>query len=82
LCKDSWKSAIKVSRTIPAADRMSNHELLIAVTRVKLKKSKEHRPMQRKVDLEHIAEHDKHAVGKKFKTLDLRNPDSDNLWKR
>jgi hypothetical protein len=40
-----WKIAIKFSKTIPVADCGSDHELLIAITRVKLKRSKEHRRM-------------------------------------
>jgi hypothetical protein len=65
-----WKSAIKVSKTIPAADCGSDHELLIATTWVKLKRSKDHRRMRSKLDLEHIPEEYKHAVGKGFETLE------------
>ena len=68
-----WKSAIKVSKTIPAADCRSDHELLIATTRVKLQRSKDHRQMRSKL------EEYKHAIGKGFKTLEARKRDPDNL---
>jgi hypothetical protein len=58
-----WKSAIKVSQTIPAVDCGCDHELL-----------------RSKLDLEHIPEEYKHAVGKGFEILAVRNRDSDNLW--
>jgi exonuclease III len=69
-----WKSTILVSKTIQAADCGYDHELLIATTWVKLKRSNEHRQMRSKLDLEHIPEEYKHAAGKGFETLEVRNP--------
>jgi hypothetical protein len=75
-----WENTIKVSKTIPAADCRSDHELLIATTKVKLKRSKDHRQTRSKLDWEQIPEEYKHARGKGFKTLEVRNRDPDNLW--
>jgi hypothetical protein len=36
--------------------------------------------MRSKLDLEHIPEEYKHAAGKGFETLEVRNRDPDNFW--
>jgi hypothetical protein len=69
-----------LKKTIPAADCASDHELLIATTRVKVKRSNDYRRMRSKLDLEHIPEEYKHAVGKGFETLVVRTRDPDKLW--
>ena len=41
LCSQRWRSSIQSAKTRPGADCGSDHELLIAKFRLKLKKSKE-----------------------------------------
>ena len=43
LCSQRWRSSIQSTKTRPGADCGSNHELLIAKFRLKLKKSRENR---------------------------------------
>jgi hypothetical protein len=53
----------------------------IAITRVKLKRSKDHRRMRSKLHLEHIQEEYKYAIGKGFETLEVRNRDPEAATK-
>lgn len=79
-CTHRWNSAVQVARTIPAADCRSDHELLIATARVKLRKSEEQRRGQPIFDLEHIPAGYKPVAVKELETIELRNRDPDNLW--
>ena len=45
LCSQRWRSSIQSSRTRPGADCGSDHELLIAKSRLKLKKPLDHSRM-------------------------------------
>ena len=70
LCSQRWRSSIKLTKTKPGADCSSNHELLIAKFRLKLKKvGKIARPFR--YDLNQIPYDYKVEVRNRFKGLDL-----------
>ena len=75
LCKQIWRHSIQSAKTRPGADCHSDHELLIAKFRLKLKKvGKTTRPSY---DLNQIPYDYTVEVGNRFKGLDLidRVPD-------
>ena len=47
ICRQRWKSSIKIAKTLPGADIGSDHQLLIADIRLKLKKIVSDRKVQR-----------------------------------
>ena len=70
LCSRRWKSSIQSAKTRPGADCGSDHQLLIAKFRLKLKKvGKTTRPF--KYDLNHISNDYTVEVRNRFKGLDL-----------
>ena len=70
LCSQRWRSSIQSAKTRPEADYSSDHELLIAKFRLKLKKvGKTTRPFR--YDLNHILYDYTVEVRKRFKGLDL-----------
>ena len=70
LCSQRWRSSIWSAKTRPGADCGSDHELLIAKFRLKLKKvGKTTRPF--KYDLNQIPYDYKGEVTNRFKGLDL-----------
>ena len=70
LCSQRWRSSIQSLRTRPGADCGSDHELLIAKFRLKLKKvDKTIRPFR--YDLNQILNDYIVEVRKRFKGLDL-----------
>ena len=70
LCSGRWRSSIQSAKTRPGADRGSNHELLIAKFRLKLKKvGKTTRPFR--YDLNQMANYYTVEVTNRFKGLDL-----------
>ena len=76
LCSQRWRSSIQSAKTRPGAHCGSDHELLIAKFRLKLKKvGKTTRPFR--YDLNHIPYAYTVEVGNRFKGLDLidRVPD-------
>ena len=76
LCSQRWKSSIQSAKTRPGADCGSDHELLIAKFRLKLKKvGKTTRPFR--YDLNQIPYDYTVEVRNRFKGLDLvdRVPD-------
>ena len=80
LCSQRWRSSIKSAKTIPAADYDSDHELLIAKFRIKLKKEgKTTRPFR--YDLNQIPYNHTVEVTNQFKGLDLIDRVPDELWK-
>ena len=73
------KKLYKVSKTRPAADCGSDHELLIAKFRLKMKKvGKTTRPFT--YDLDQIPYDYTVEVGNRFKGLDLIDRAPDELW--
>ena len=74
-----WRSSIQSTKTRPGADRGSDHELLIAEFRLKLKKvGKTTRPFR--YDLNQIHYDYTVEVRNRFKGLDLIDRLPDELW--
>ena len=69
LCSQTWKSSVQSAKTRPGADCGSDHELLIAKFRFKLKKEKTTRTS--KYDLYQIPYNYTVEVKNRFKGLDL-----------
>ena len=79
LCSQRWRSSIQSAKTRPGADCGSDHELLIAKFRIKLKKvGKTTRPFM--YDLNQIPYDYTVEVRNRFKGLDLIDRLPDELW--
>ena len=79
LCSQRWGSPIELPKTRPGADCDSDHELLIAKLRPKLKKiGKTTRPFR--YDLNQIPYDYTVEVRNRFKGLDLIDRVPDELW--
>ena len=79
LCSQIWRSSIQSTKTRPGADCGSDHELLIAKFRHKLKKIGETaRPFR--YDLNQIPYDYRVEVRNRFKGLDLIDRVPDELW--
>src|SRR5574337_782736 len=79
LCRQRWRSSIQSAKTRPGADCGSDHELLIAKFRLKLKKvEKMTRPFR--YDLNQIPYDYTVEVRNRFKGLDLIDRVPDELW--
>ena len=79
LCSQRWRRSIQSAKTRPGADCGSDHELLIAKFRLKLKKvGKAIRPFR--YDLSQILYNYTVEVKNRFKGLDLIDRVSDKLW--
>ncbi|KAF7249083.1 Craniofacial development protein 2 [Varanus komodoensis] len=79
LCSQRWRSSIQSVKTRPGADCGSDHELLVAKCRLKLKKvGKSTRPLR--YDLNHIPDEYTVEVTNRFKELDLIDRVPEELW--
>ena len=79
LCSQRWRSSIQSTKTRPGADCGSDHELLIAKFRLKLKKvGKTTRPFR--YDLNQILYNFTVEVTNRFKGLDLIDRVLEELW--
>ena len=79
LCSQTWRNFIQSAKTRPGADCGSDHELLIAKFRLKLKKEgKTTRPFS--YDLNRIPYDYTVEVTNRFKGLDLIDRVPDELW--
>ena len=79
LCSQRWTSSIESAKTRLGADCGSDHELLIAKFRLKLKKvGKTTRPYR--YDLNQILYDYTVEVRNRFKALDLIDREPDELW--
>ena len=79
LCSQRWRSFIQSANTRPGAGCGSDHELLIAKFRLKLKKvGKTTRPFR--YDLNQIPYDYTVEVRNRFKELDLIDREPDELW--
>ena len=79
LCSQRWRSSIQLAKTRPGADCGSDHELLIAKFRLKLKKvGKTTGPFM--YDLNQIPYSYTVEVKNMFKGLGLRNRVHEELW--
>ena len=79
LCSQRWRSSIQSAKTRPGADCGSDHELLTAKFRLKLKKvGKTTRPSRydlNQIPYDYIVE-----MRNRFKGLDLIDREPDELW--
>ena len=79
LCSQRWRSSIQSAKTRPGADCSSDHELLIAKFRLKLKKGgKTTRPFR--YDLNQIPYDYTVVVRNRFTGLNLIDRMPDELW--
>ena len=79
LCSRRWRSSIQSAKTRPGADCGSDHELLIAKFRCKLKKvGKTTRPFR--YDLNQVPYDYAMEVRNRFKGLDFIDRVPDALW--
>ena len=79
LCSERWRSSIQSAKTRLGADCGSDHELLIAKFRLKLKKlGKTTRPFR--YDLNQIPSDYTVEVRNRFKGLDLIDRVLDEIW--
>ena len=79
ICSQRWRSSIQCIKTTAGADCDSDHELLLAKFRLKLKKvGKTTRPFR--YDLKQIPYDYTVGVGNRFKGLDLIDRVPDELW--
>ena len=79
ICSQRWRSSIQSSKTRPVAECGSDHELLFAKCRLKLKKvGKTTRPFR--YDLNHIPYDYTVEVSNRFKGLDLIDRVPDERW--
>ena len=79
LCSQRWRSSIQSTKTRPGADYGSDHELLIAKFRLKLKKVKKTtRPFR--YDLNQIPYDYTVEVTNRFKGLDFIDRVPEELW--
>ena len=79
LCGQRWRSSIQSAKTRPGADCGSDHELLIAKIRLKLKKV-EKTTRSFTYDLNQIPYDYTVEVRNRFKGLDLIDRMPDELW--
>ena len=79
LCGQRWRNSIQSAKTRPGADCGSDHELLIAKFRLKLKKvGKTTRPFR--YDLNKISYNYTVEMTNRFKGLDLIDRVPEELW--
>ncbi|KAF7252002.1 Craniofacial development protein 2 [Varanus komodoensis] len=79
LCSQSWRSSIQSVKTRAGADCGSDHELLVAKFRLKLKKvGKSTGPLR--YDLNHIPDEYTEEMTNRFKELDLIDRVPEELW--
>ena len=79
LCSQRWRSSIQSTKTRPEVDCGSDHELVIAKFRLKLKRvSETTRPFM--YDLNQIPYDNTVKVTNRFKGLDLRDRVPEELW--
>ena len=79
LCSHTWRNSIQSAKTRLGADCGSDHELLIAKFRLKLKKVGKTTSLFR-YDLNQIPYNDTVEVTNRFKGLDLIDRVSEELW--
>ena len=79
LCSQRWRSSIQLAKPRPGADCGSDHELLIAKFRLKLKKVRK-TARQFRYDLNQIPYDYTVEVKNRFKSIDLIDRVPDELW--
>ena len=79
LCTGRWKSSIKRVTTIPGADCGTDHNLLIAIVKIKLKQTKRNKTTPT-YDLENIAMKYTVEVKNRFSILQVDDKNPEDLW--
>ena len=79
LCNQRWRSSIQISKTRPGADCGSDHELLLAKIRIKLKKTGKIIGPSR-YELSNIPHEYTMKVKNRFEGLDLADRMPEELW--
>jgi len=79
LIKKRWRSAISSVKTMPGADCGTDHELLVAKIKVKLKKVKGNKAPLR-YDLQNIPVEYNVEIRNRFAAIELDDKEPDELW--
>ena len=79
LCTGQWKSSIKRVTTIHGADCGTDHNLLIAIVKIKLKQTKRYKTTP-KYDLENIDTKYTVEVKNRFSILQVDDKNPEDLW--
>ncbi|XP_071821535.1 craniofacial development protein 2-like [Apostichopus japonicus] len=79
LVRKRWQSAVKSANTLPGADCGTDHELLVAIIHIKLRKVKK-QDRVKKYSLNEIPERYSIEVKNSFAALDLTERKPDELW--
>ena len=77
--KGGWRSSFALVKTRPDADCGSDHELLIAKIKGKLRKIKRSPPVKR-YDLQNITDQYRVEVKNRFQTLALQDAEPEEMW--
>ena len=79
LCQERWRNSLLNVKTLPGADCGTDHELLVAKMRVRLKvKKKGHVPIR--YDLDNIPDAYAVNVKNRFKALEMEEKDPEQMW--
>ena len=79
LCANRWRSSIQSTHTRPGADCGSDHEMLVAEVRTKLKKTKL-KVMPARYDMDKISDRYRVDVANRFSALDLLMKEPEEMW--
>ena len=79
LCTGEWKISIKRVTTIPGADCGTDHNLLIAIVKMKFKQTKRNNTTP-KYELENIATKYTVEVKNRFSILQVDDKNPEDLW--
>ena len=79
LCTGRWKSSIKSVTTIPGADCGTDHNLLLAIVKIKLKQTKRNKTTP-KYELENIDTKYIVEVKNRFSILQVDGNNYEDLW--
>ncbi len=74
-----WRSSLKSAKTRPGADCGSDHELLVAKIKGKLRKTKHNTPPKR-YDLQNISEQYRVKVSNQFQELAMEETEPEEMW--
>ncbi|KAG1680289.1 Craniofacial development protein 2 [Nymphon striatum] len=81
ICQNRWKSGLVTTKTLPGADCGTDHELLIAKIKIKLKKNDRLQKQEDRFDTEAIPLKYTIAVSNRFTVLETKAMDPEELWK-
>ena len=80
LGRRQWRSAFQSVKTRPDADCGSDHEILTATVRIKLKNTQQKKKCW-KLDIDNIPEEYKTEIKQKLATINLWGGNSEEIWK-